>query len=227
MKLKKIASLMLAGVMAVSMLAGCKTVDNSGDNGNDDVVVTPSASAIVTAVNNGQSATNDVKIDFTSDTSLDAALTKAVEAVGDRAGRGELANYMKGLTGVEIGIDEVTELTGWTSKKHGWGLHQWTEWTLDTGFDGKVITEMAVERIDGVLSEDAALRKAAAMVDDDVAKLDATTYGKVSADDKYTDYAYAGTVSMVSAENVNGSTSYYVAYTITQTTSVKTLAPQA
>ena len=227
MKLKKIASLMLAGIMAVSMLAGCKTVDNSGDNGNDDVVVTPSASAIVTAVNNGQSATNDVKIDFTSDTSLDAALTKAVEAVGDRAGHGELAKYMKGLTGVEIGINKVTELTGWTSEKHGWGWHQWTEWTLDTGVDGKVITEMAVERIDGVLSEDAALRKAAAMVNDDVAELDATTYGKVSADDKYTDYAYAGTVSMVSAENVNGSTSYYVAYTITQTTSVKTLAPQA
>ena len=227
MKLKKIASLMLAGVMTVSMLAGCKTVDNSGDNGNDDVVVTPSASAIVTAVNNGQSATNDVKIDFTSDASLDAALTKAVEAVGDRAGHDELAKYMKGLTGVDIGINEVTELTGWTSEEHGWGWHQWTEWTLDTGVDGKVITEMAVERIDGVLSEDAALRKAAAMVNDDVAALTATTYGKVSADDKYTDYAYAGTVSMVSAENVNGSTSYYVAYTITQTTSVKTLAPQA
>ena len=227
MKLKKIASLMLAGVMAVSMLAGCKTVDNSGDNGNDDVVVTPSASAIVTAVNNGQSATNDVKIDFTSDTSLDAALTKAVKAVGDQAGHDELAKYMEGLTGVEIGINKVKNLTGWTSKKHGWGLHQWTEWTLDTGVNGKVITEMAVKRIDGVLSEDAALRKAAAMVDADVAKLDATTYGKVSADDKYTDYAYAGTVSMVSAENVNGSTSYYVAYTITQTTSVKTLAPQA
>ena len=227
MKLKKIASLMLAGVMTVSMLAGCKTVDNSGDNGNDDVVVTPSASAIVAAVNNGQSATNDVKIDFTSDTSLDAALTKAVKAVGDQAGYDELAKYMKGLTGVEIGIDDVTELTGWTSEEHGRYPFQWTEWTLDTGVDGKVITEMDVKRIDGVLSEDAALRKAAAMVDDDVAKLDATTYGKVSADDKYTDYAYAGTVSMVSAENVNGSTSYYVAYTITQTTSVKTLAPQA
>ena len=33
MKLKKIASLMLAGVMAVSMLAGCNTTSNGGNNG--------------------------------------------------------------------------------------------------------------------------------------------------------------------------------------------------
>ncbi len=34
MKLKKIASLMLAGIMAVSMLAACgdSTTDNTGDN---------------------------------------------------------------------------------------------------------------------------------------------------------------------------------------------------
>ena len=35
MKLKKIASLMLAGVMAVSMLAGCSTGSNGGNNGNE------------------------------------------------------------------------------------------------------------------------------------------------------------------------------------------------
>ena len=35
MKLKKIASLMLAGVMAVSMLAGCNTTSNGGNNGGE------------------------------------------------------------------------------------------------------------------------------------------------------------------------------------------------
>ena len=35
MKLKKIASLMLAGVMAVSMLAGCNTASNGGNNGEE------------------------------------------------------------------------------------------------------------------------------------------------------------------------------------------------
>ena len=36
MKLKKIASLMLAGVMAVSMLAGCSTASNDGNNGEGE-----------------------------------------------------------------------------------------------------------------------------------------------------------------------------------------------
>ena len=35
MKLKKIASLMLAGVMAVSMLAGCNTASNGGNDGGE------------------------------------------------------------------------------------------------------------------------------------------------------------------------------------------------
>ncbi len=43
MKLKKIASLMLAGVMAVSMLTACDTTSNTpeGPNGGDDVITTP------------------------------------------------------------------------------------------------------------------------------------------------------------------------------------------
>ena len=36
MKLKKIASLALAGIMAVSMLAGCNTTSNTPDTGDDD-----------------------------------------------------------------------------------------------------------------------------------------------------------------------------------------------
>ena len=36
MKLKKIASLMLAGVMAVSMLAGCSTTSNNGNSGEGE-----------------------------------------------------------------------------------------------------------------------------------------------------------------------------------------------
>ena len=43
MKLKKIASLALAGVMAVSMLTACDTTSNTpeGPNGGDDVITTP------------------------------------------------------------------------------------------------------------------------------------------------------------------------------------------
>ena len=43
MKLKKIASLMLAGVMAVSMLAGCSTTSAEPTPDPDDSVVTPAS----------------------------------------------------------------------------------------------------------------------------------------------------------------------------------------
>ena len=83
MKLKKIASLMLAGIMAVSMLAGCKSDSANGNNNDDNTVVVPSTSAVVTALNNGQSADNDVKVAFSSNASFDAALKKAVENAGN------------------------------------------------------------------------------------------------------------------------------------------------
>ena len=50
MKLKKIASLMLAGVMAVSMLAGCSDNGNTPDNNEDDnqIVTTGNAATYAT-----------------------------------------------------------------------------------------------------------------------------------------------------------------------------------
>ena len=72
MKLKKIASLALAGIMAVSMLAGCSNGENNngGNSGDDNTVITPSTTPVVDAVNKGQDVTNDVKITFTADSKL-------------------------------------------------------------------------------------------------------------------------------------------------------------
>ena len=130
---------------------------------------------------------------------------------------------MQELTGEKVGIDEVNQKTGWKEDTNGVITRGWK---LDTSVDGKVVTDMEVMYIPG-LTEEAALKRAAAAIDEQVAKLVDTTYDMVKADEKYTDYSYTGTVSMVSAQTVAGTTNYYVAYTITQTTSVKTLAPQA
>ena len=224
MKLKKIASLALAGVMAVSMLTACNTASNGNTNDNDDVIVNPAPTSIVTAVNNGQSATNKVKIDFTSDASLDAALSSAVKSVGDIGLRPEMVALMQELTGEKVGINEVDQKTGWKKDIINGVITR--GWKLDTSVDGKVVTDMEVMYIPG-LTEEAALKRAADAIDSVVATLVDTTYNMVEADEKYTDYSYTGTVSMVSAQTVAGTTNYYVAYTITQTTSVKTLAPQA
>ena len=79
MKLKKFAAMMLAGVMAVSMLAGCegKAADNDsdGDKGNGTTQTT-GVSAVVYE-NLSQASKNIVKL--SDDASLNASLQKVVD----------------------------------------------------------------------------------------------------------------------------------------------------
>ena len=222
MKLKKIASLMLAGVMAVSMLAGCNgaPVDDNTDDNNGNVV-TPTS--IVTAVNNGQSATNRVKIDFTADAALDSALTKAVKSIGDRWDSTGLNVELVRLTGNDR-IGNQTFYTGDANTNFGTTVDPNADrWK---NIDGTVIEGMAAMPLMNVMSDKAAAEKAAAkIINEVVADLDDTTYaeGVTESGDKYCDFSYTGTVSMVSSVENDGAVNYYFAFVITQTTAVKTL----
>ena len=71
MKLKKIASLALAGIMAVSMLAGCKTADNNGEEENP---VVPTATNAVGYAEDALNATlkDDLGVKVVADSTLDA-----------------------------------------------------------------------------------------------------------------------------------------------------------
>ena len=77
MKLKKIASLALAGVMALSMLAGCATTSDKGDdNGTTPPVIDPTPAGYSQTILDG---TSDVIKSMT--TARDSAMLKnAVEA---------------------------------------------------------------------------------------------------------------------------------------------------
>ena len=81
MKLKKIASMMLAGVMAVSMLAGCSG-NTIGDNtnGDDNTNTTPAAtySSTFAAALKDQAAVEG-KITMADNAELTADLNKAIE----------------------------------------------------------------------------------------------------------------------------------------------------
>ena len=63
MKLKKIASLALAGIMAVSMLAGCKDGGN-GNSGSSSSGTTVTAAPIVSAMNNELSEKQKEQLSF-------------------------------------------------------------------------------------------------------------------------------------------------------------------
>ena len=74
MKLKKIASLMLAGIMAVSMLTACDTTSNNQPNVPNQPEE-PTASDVVSAVEAGiKSWNSDLEIDVKSSNNMAAAI---------------------------------------------------------------------------------------------------------------------------------------------------------
>ena len=214
MKLKKIASLALAGVMAVSMLAGCSGNDSNGDNNNGgNTVVEPSTSSIVTAFNDGQDEDNKVKVTFSSDASLDAALQKAGKEVGSSASELSVLDYVVNLMGKFYDpFDSFAD--------------------ADTP-DGNIADKQSETMIGVMLLESAdywtekdAVSAAARNVDDLIATL-ATDNKNSGGDDtvgeKYYTFDYTGTVSMVSVAQESGATNYYVVFTITQTAAQQTV----
>ena len=75
MKLKEIASLMLAGVMAVSMLAGCS--NGTKDDGSDmDDAITTTATGAAALLNDELSQASKNIVKFTNDSKLNDALAK-------------------------------------------------------------------------------------------------------------------------------------------------------
>ena len=226
MKLKKIASLVLAGVMAVSMLAGCSGKTEGDEKPGDDVVVVPET-GIVAEVNNGQNEDNEAKIDFTSNASLDVALTSAVKAFGEYSNYEVLTQRVANLLSMDAWNKTILN-----NVYHGMAnpdVPMKNDNSVDDDADGDVVEFVEVITISSetAKSEDAAMKQAAETIDKVVGQLPATSYvkGETKGGEKYCDYTYTGAVSMVTVEKANGMTTYCFAYTIAQTTHVETLAP--
>lgn len=204
MKLKKIASLALAGVMAVSMLAGCS---NGSDANGEGTVVNPGTSSIVTAINNGQDEDNDVKVTFSSDSVLDAALQQAIKTLGVSANS----------TTVE---QEIVKLTGNGGTLSTAGVATVTSVFPAASADKQVDTILDVQTyVSSTYWTEADAEKAAARdVDAFIANLKANDKEGKKNGDTYYDFTYTGNASLVAAEKADGSATYYVAYTITRTT---------
>ena len=228
MKLKKIASLMLAGVMAVSMLTACGSNDGTGNgnNGNENPDPTPATTSVVDAVNKGQSAANAVKIDFTVNSKLDNTLAKAVSVYGNDATNDEVADAIARMTGLEsVSAGPDYSSIGWVDE---YGFLTETvdravalQWNKDA--KGKVYTLFVVSQFPA-WTEEAALNMVAEVADEMIAKLDAhSNVDTLKAGDKYYTYGYDGNISMVSVKNLDGTTDYYVAYVVNQTVTESTL----
>lgn len=197
MKLKKIASLVLAGLMAVSMLAGCG--DNSSNN-NGTVVEPGNSTIIVDAANDAQDPANKVKVTFTSDAKLLSALQDAIEL------KAVDFDGIRMLTGANV----VAQLP--------------TLKATDTSPDEVVETMLVVREVRDALNETAAAKMAGKVVNEIVEDLKKNTLNdNATAGTKYYAYSYEGTIVMASSTDIAGHVTYHVAGTITRTAAKKTL----
>ena len=183
-----------------------------------------------------------MKVNFTVNSDLDAALAKAIEVYGTDAANSEVG-------------DLITRLTGLETVEFGGNIKAWENAGLLTSFgfingnvnyykdyndkvanpkagnlDGDVYTLYSVSHFRAT-SEEAALNQVAEVVDAMVAELaehsdPVNKNGKPitsGSDKKYYGYSYDGNISMVSVTTIYGVTNYYVVCVLNQTVAEKTM----
>ena len=231
MKLKKIASLMLAGVMAVSMLTACggNTVDDTQKPEEPDVTPSTSASAQTLVSNMSKEAQN--KVTAVSNGDLDAALNSAVK---DFFSNADVVKYGK--------IFEIPRTEyGWTDADardtdigealvSNLGAYDDVIGNLNNLNDEKVSAHTAVEvyGVNGSVTDKDVLEQLGHKINQSVVNLkDEGTYTVNDSEHvtQYVDYDYEVSVSIV---NANGrvwgidDTVKFVAVAVTRTGTVET-----
>ena len=229
MKLKKIASLMLAGIMAVSMLTACgNTVSEKPEDPTDEPTVTPSSSNAQIVVDNmSKEAQNKVSAVANSD--LTAALQSAVEDYftnADVVKYGSLFEIEDAAYGVgrndarntDIGEALVENLKPYTNEIAN----------LDNLSDDKIdpFTAVEVYGVNGSVPDKDLLEQIGHKIDSEIVALDNegkyTVGGNVA---NYVDYDYEVSASIVIANGrVWGieDTVKFVAVAVTRTGEVVT-----
>ena len=224
MKLNKIASLMLAGIMAVSMLTACDTTSN-GDSNDDDVIVTPPTDTSFAAAVNGElSGPQKAVITFGSDSTLASVLKSVADelktsyvddtTVGIIPGNYDDSKDFRHL----LGLGAAKSFTARADGSFGTGV--------STNFDGKwtyfnrgvttseTLADLIV--VPGNLTEEGVAENVASFVGSLIDKRMPNDNG-ATAGDKYV-YDYTGDIAVVKVTSLSGDYSaYVVGLTVTQT----------
>ena len=205
MKLKKIASLMLAGVMAVSMLAGCSGNGSNNNNNNDDPVVVPGVN-VANVISQLNSDTTD-KVTFSAGNTLQNALNDGVQDFGILSlgfNENQIITYVGTLANVETTSNNAFS-TG-----------------SNTADDEQTVMHAGVVDTNG-MNDTYALRELADAIDTSVASVTTMVENSLGANaqvqdgDTYYTYEYTGELAIAKVESVSGESSYIFVYTIDRT----------
>lgn len=203
--IRKIGIVMTAAVMAATMLVGCKTECPPAAQDNN---------LVATVLNDAQKYNDyDVKVNYTYDTTLEAAMKQALE--DDKLANNDPSNLVK-LMGLEV-VDQM-DLHGIKDNDDGF-IKEGTQTVVyvrdDSGRKG--------------MTDEAWLKAVAAETNNNYSYLKTELDGKQVTDTTGTydvewHFTYAGKAAMVKDVDEDGNMSRYVAVILTCTTSAtKTL----
>ena len=218
MKLKKIASLMLAGIMAVSMLAAC---GEASSNSTETPDVTPVTGVAATV--NGELNNNAKKISFTEDSVLTNLLTNYYKENPIKKGMWNAGTADLQKVDAAKLWDAVEDLYSVAEPSSETIVIDEDNWLEKAG--SKTFANIYWVNSDFVTKEDA-MRMVGQKMDgmelpkDNAVAADADSGAPAVAADL--DYTYTGTVAAIEAESKGGTESVWViAVTVTQTATDK------
>ena len=236
MKLKKIASLALAGVMAVSMLTACNTTSNDNDDNQDDDIVIPVDDSFAVDINNELNTAQKNTLTITADSDLEALLNKVADKFDDHSLQitaGEVvtafvldsqstvpqdARHLMGLkddasltTAVNGGVASSWAPDGWNSVKNA-GNYVWKYF----GENDSTETTLDFIVVDGGQTEEGLAHEVANQLE--ALMTENRMPGEAVVGTKDYDYDYTGHVASIKLDNLRGDESFYVvAVEITKT----------
>ena len=231
MKLKKIASLALAGIMAVSMLAGCKDGGNSNSGSSSENTSTASGYSKVLADNLSDDVTDKKYVTFQDNAQDEAALRQSLNNLNSTAlkngsdGHVLQCIYDFKLNGYPEMIADFTDAAGFTDEDLKIGDLAMT-WYASSNYINRTVKDGTVFVIDGTVGANEAVKRVAARVEDYLEQLPEHNSQKVGAgssnvnNDVY-DYEYTVSVSVVNkavnAVNWSNASVTFIAVTVTRT----------
>ena len=193
MKLKKIASLALAGIMAVSMLAGCNGAASSGDD--NGTTTTPVDNSFAASVNAEMNDKQKAIVTFESS----ADLVSAVNAVADKFNSVELSvNVTDWATDITIKNDFRDMLDADDE-----GVS--SDWTNNTS--KRTAADIII--VPGKYTEEGLAKAIATFLGDKVVKNTVMPNGD-NVGGKMYKYTYTGDLAVTKVESLDGEVSAYV-----------------
>ena len=204
MKLKKIASLMLAGVMAISMLAGCS---GKGETKPEEPATGVNATTVIAALD--KTATD--KVTFSASSSLQTTLENALKITGESV---NVTTVKKNMQAIDSTLSQSAGLPVINTKEDDDKAVQSFLSVVSFGdansaYVDKYINEQLADAIEKVNVYNTTLpcSKLPAYSDD---------YGTNK--DYYYTFAYTADVAVAEVTNtLTGATTYVAAFTITRT----------